>query len=90
MTTKEEEQQRSGQRKSYTEVARKKRGRSRTILQTMKACQKYPCNCSLLFQSKLKDNTEMVRDMKEQHEPELEKLNHEVTKLRKLKENLQK
>lgn len=43
-----------------------------------------PCNCNLLFQTKLKDNTEMIQNMK-QHVPELEKLNKEVIKLRKLK-----
>ena len=32
----------------------------------------------------------MVRDVKEQHGPELEKLNGEATKLRKLKESFQK
>lgn len=60
------------------------------FLQTMKACQKYPRNCSFLFQSKLNDTAEMVRDVKEQHGPELEKLNGEATKLRKLKESFQK
>lgn len=53
----------------------------------MRAFQKYPCNCNLLFQTKLKDNTEMIQNMK-QLEPELEKLNKEVIKLGKVKENI--
>lgn len=53
----------------------------------MRAFQKYPRNCNLLFQTKLKDNTEMIQNMK-QPEPELEKLNKEVIKLGKIKENI--
>ena len=60
------------------------------FLQTMTACQKYPRNCSFLFQSKPSDTAEMERDSKEQRGPELEKLSGEGTKLRKLKQSFQK
>lgn len=70
-------------------VRRKKRLTSRIYLQITEGMPEISIQLKPSISNQVKRQQDMIKDMKE-HEPELEKLNKEVTKHRKVKEKIHK